>query len=253
MRAGSVDEAIALQNSTQFGSTGGIASLDEREVAGWERHVQVGNAYVNRQITGAIVRRQPFGGWKRSSIGSGAKAGGPIYVASFGWWWREPWNFDLAVELDVACLAAGSFVRGIDDSGMAAERNRLRLRPLGRAVLRLGTVPDTQALELSLRVASQLEVHIELSAPPEVCEQLARPSREESDEELLRRMRVERPDRVRLAGCVPDLRLALLDAGCEVDIEPLVALGPYEMSRWSHEQAISTTQHRHGNVMRSTA
>ena len=40
----------------------------------------MGNAYVNRPITGAIVGRQPFGGWKRSVVGPGAKAGGPNYV-----------------------------------------------------------------------------------------------------------------------------------------------------------------------------
>jgi RHH-type transcriptional regulator, proline utilization regulon repressor / proline dehydrogenase / delta 1-pyrroline-5-carboxylate dehydrogenase len=49
----------------------------------WRDEVEVGNAYINRPITGAIVRRQPFGGWKRSCFGPGAKAGGPNYVAQF--------------------------------------------------------------------------------------------------------------------------------------------------------------------------
>ena len=42
--------------------------------------IEAGNLYVNRPITGAIVGRQPFGGWKASSVGPGAKAGGPNYV-----------------------------------------------------------------------------------------------------------------------------------------------------------------------------
>ncbi len=45
-----------------------------------------GQSYVNRQITGAIVGRQPFGGWKASSMGSAAKAGGPNYVLQLARW-----------------------------------------------------------------------------------------------------------------------------------------------------------------------
>ena len=48
--------------------------------------VEAGNLYVNRGITGAIVQRQPFGGWKRSSVGAGAKAGGPNYLIGLGAW-----------------------------------------------------------------------------------------------------------------------------------------------------------------------
>ena len=69
-----------------FGLTGGIQSLDPAEVDEWIARVEVGNAYVNRSITGAIVQRQPFGGWKRSSVGPGAKAGGPNYVRQLGRW-----------------------------------------------------------------------------------------------------------------------------------------------------------------------
>ena len=69
-----------------FGLTGGIHSLDDAEVERWLDAVQVGNAYVNRHITGAIVQRQSFGGWKQSVVGPGAKAGGPNYVAQLGRW-----------------------------------------------------------------------------------------------------------------------------------------------------------------------
>ncbi len=86
IEAPTLDDAIAIQNSTPFGLTGGIHSLDSDEVDRWTDRVEVGNAYVNRAITGAIVRRQPFGGWKHSSVGPGAKAGGPNYVARLGDW-----------------------------------------------------------------------------------------------------------------------------------------------------------------------
>ncbi len=78
MRARDLDDAIGIQNATPFGLTGGIHSLDPAEVRHWVDRVEVGNAYVNRHITGAVVQRQPFGGWKRSSVGAGQKAGVPM-------------------------------------------------------------------------------------------------------------------------------------------------------------------------------
>jgi RHH-type proline utilization regulon transcriptional repressor/proline dehydrogenase/delta 1-pyrroline-5-carboxylate dehydrogenase len=75
-----LDEALAAQNSVPFGLTGGIWSLDPTDCRRWSDRVEAGNAYVNRQTTGAIVGRQPFGGYKRSVVGPGAKAGGPNYV-----------------------------------------------------------------------------------------------------------------------------------------------------------------------------
>lgn len=84
MRARDLDEALDLQNATPYGLTAGLHSLDVDEVDYWLDSVQAGNLYVNRGTTGAIVRRQPFGGWKRSSVGGSTKAGGPSYVMGFG-------------------------------------------------------------------------------------------------------------------------------------------------------------------------
>ena len=83
MRAASLHEALRLANGTPYGLTSGLHSLDAREHTYWKNHMIAGNLYINRGITGAIVRRQPFGGCKASSFGSGAKAGGPNYVHQF--------------------------------------------------------------------------------------------------------------------------------------------------------------------------
>ncbi|WP_290655170.1 bifunctional proline dehydrogenase/L-glutamate gamma-semialdehyde dehydrogenase, partial [Kocuria sp.] len=88
MAAEDLDHAVELQNATDYGLTAGIHSLDADEILRWVDTVQAGNLYVNRGITGAIVQRQPFGGWKRSSVGLGAKAGGPNYLATLGRWTR---------------------------------------------------------------------------------------------------------------------------------------------------------------------
>ncbi|MET4783005.1 bifunctional proline dehydrogenase/L-glutamate gamma-semialdehyde dehydrogenase [Glaciihabitans sp. UYNi722] len=86
MHADTLEAAIELQNAPAYGLTAGIHSLDADEIATWIATVQAGNLYVNRGITGAIVRRQPFGGWKRSTVGASAKAGGPNYLATLGDW-----------------------------------------------------------------------------------------------------------------------------------------------------------------------
>ena len=89
MRADTLEEAIALQNAPAYGLTAGIHSLDPEEISLWTETVEAGNLYINRGITGAIVRRQPFGGWKRSSVGASAKAGGPNYLLTLGEWQPE--------------------------------------------------------------------------------------------------------------------------------------------------------------------
>ncbi|WP_139199331.1 aldehyde dehydrogenase family protein, partial [Curtobacterium sp. MCBA15_013] len=64
MRADTLDQAIAIQNGTDHGLAAGLHSLDTDEVADWIAGVRAGNLSVNRGTTGAIVHRQPFGGWK---------------------------------------------------------------------------------------------------------------------------------------------------------------------------------------------
>ncbi|WP_344295142.1 bifunctional proline dehydrogenase/L-glutamate gamma-semialdehyde dehydrogenase [Agromyces neolithicus] len=86
MHAKDLDEAIRMQNAVDYGLTAGLHSLDSDELATWLDRVEAGNLYVNRGITGAIVQRQPFGGWKRSAVGAGAKAGGPNYLFGLGDW-----------------------------------------------------------------------------------------------------------------------------------------------------------------------
>src|ERR1700739_2428787 len=127
MRAADLEEAIRWQNQPAYGLTAGLHALDPAEIARWRETVHAGNLYVNRGTTGAIVRRQPFGGWKRSVVGPGAKAGGPNYVASLGSWpaagvahWREA---ELE-EYRSSCREAwSSMAEPVDPSGLAAESN----------------------------------------------------------------------------------------------------------------------------------
>ncbi|HJV77505.1 MAG TPA: bifunctional proline dehydrogenase/L-glutamate gamma-semialdehyde dehydrogenase, partial [Paludibacter sp.] len=78
-----LQHGIDLVNSSEYGLTSGLQSLDEEEQLQWKNSIEAGNLYINRGITGAIVNRQPFGGMKRSAFGGGIKAGGRNYVTSF--------------------------------------------------------------------------------------------------------------------------------------------------------------------------
>jgi RHH-type proline utilization regulon transcriptional repressor/proline dehydrogenase/delta 1-pyrroline-5-carboxylate dehydrogenase len=81
IRARDLDEALTIANSTDYALTGGIFSRSPAHLARARNEFLVGNLYLNRGITGALVHRQPFGGFKMSGIGS--KAGGSDYLLQF--------------------------------------------------------------------------------------------------------------------------------------------------------------------------
>jgi RHH-type proline utilization regulon transcriptional repressor/proline dehydrogenase/delta 1-pyrroline-5-carboxylate dehydrogenase len=76
-----LDEALQVANGTQYALTGGLYSRSPQNIQRVRREFRVGNLYINRKITGALVWRQPFGGFKMSGVGS--KAGGPDYLLQF--------------------------------------------------------------------------------------------------------------------------------------------------------------------------
>jgi 1-pyrroline-5-carboxylate dehydrogenase len=81
IRARDFDHALEIANGTEFGLTGGLYSRDRSRIERARREFHVGNLYINRKITGALVGVQPFGGFNMS--GSNAKAGGPDYLRLF--------------------------------------------------------------------------------------------------------------------------------------------------------------------------
>jgi RHH-type proline utilization regulon transcriptional repressor/proline dehydrogenase/delta 1-pyrroline-5-carboxylate dehydrogenase len=81
IRAANLGEALDIANGTAYALTGGLYSRSPENIGRVKREFRVGNLYINRKITGALVARQPFGGFKLSGIGS--KAGGPDYLLQF--------------------------------------------------------------------------------------------------------------------------------------------------------------------------
>ena len=81
MKVKGFDEAMKLLNNTDYALTGGLYSRTPSNIKRFKREARVGNRYINRGITGALVERQPFGGFKMS--GAGSKAGGTEYLRNF--------------------------------------------------------------------------------------------------------------------------------------------------------------------------
>ncbi|HTH48481.1 MAG TPA: bifunctional proline dehydrogenase/L-glutamate gamma-semialdehyde dehydrogenase [Candidatus Limnocylindria bacterium] len=240
IRAADLDDAIRIQNDSVYGLTGGIHSLDEAEIAHWRERLEVGNAYINRPITGAIVQRQPFGGWKRSAIGPGAKAGGPNYVALF----LRLEDQSSATAATAAASYAESwrthFSRAHNPAALRCEANLFRYRPCRGVILRLEKNDET-TIRLARLAAETCGVRLHLSL-----------ATEETDAQLAARL----PALAREAEFLRTLHppsAALLTAAYEAGLNwidaPLVAHGRTELTRWLREQSISETRHRYGQLL----
>lgn len=86
LTARTLDDAIRIQNRLEYGLGAGLFSLDRAEIAQWVQGVEAGNLYVNRDVLGNLVQRQPSGGWKASMIGTKLKSGGPNTLIHLGRW-----------------------------------------------------------------------------------------------------------------------------------------------------------------------
>lgn len=281
IRAENLEEAIDIQNDSEFGLTGGLQSLDEREIALWKTKVQVGNAYINRVITGAIVRRQPFGGWNHSSMGPGAKAGGPNYLTMLGSWEEKALPQKLRTPgerisglVEKLCSelpdcakrirsAAGSQAKwwmeefGVehDPSHIYGENNTFRYIPVKGILARVENMSDDDVAILLLG-AKLCGVLLHLSVGEE------RPwirkmngyyasLTVETETELIGRM----PEAIQgvrfLRGTDVSEALANAARACDAEVldRPVFSNGRLELLGYFREQSVSETVHRYGNLI----
>jgi RHH-type proline utilization regulon transcriptional repressor/proline dehydrogenase/delta 1-pyrroline-5-carboxylate dehydrogenase len=243
MVASNLDEAIRWQNQTPYALTAGLHSLNATECERWIESVEGGNLYVNRGTTGAVVRRQPFGGWKRSSVGPTAKAGGANYVNCLRNWPRLR-------DVDEALAAAASWWHDVasksrDESGLEAERNYVRYRHyLAPIVVRIDDsfTPDALAYLRGLKELAGLTLDISADVIVRGVVDVTL----ESANELV--ARVPSATKVRWLAHEAAPTLALLERGVSVDPRELTQAGAVELSRWLHEQSVAVTNHRYGNL-----
>ena len=243
VRANDLAHALEVQNQTPYGLTAGIHTLDRHEVTEWVSRVEAGNIYVNRTITGAIVCRQPFGGWKQSSIGPTAKAGGPSYVNILRRWPLAPERTTTTTWFDLLGALA---VSEVDPSALQSETNVLRHRPLPNGVaVYLGR--GSAAVDRDRAVAAGRACGVEVSIFGESSDG----SSARSYVDLLNHLRSARPDRLRIIGESPDeLWTVAHELGIRVDNDGISDEPHVEVVRWMREQSVSVTQHRHGRPHR---
>jgi len=240
MVAPDLETAFAWQNDTAYGLTAGFQSLDQAECERWLEMCEAGNLYLNRGTTGAVVNRQPFGGWKRSRVGNGAKAGGNLYVAALRSW-HTMVNHQEALEgVNEWWRHTGS--QAVDRAGLTVERNYQRYRrPLATMTVR---VTDEETAVIVAEIAKTVTIPVTFSAPtpltgvPGVIV--------ETTIELLTRLPAASAVRWLSNETAPYAEALAHEVS--LDCRPLAQRGDVEAPRWLLEQSVAVTAHRYGNV-----
>lgn len=285
MRANNLRHAIELANGTPYGLTSGLHSLDDREQAYWIEHIEAGNCYINRGTTGAIVRRQPFGGTKASCFGNGSKAGGPNYLREFmrptqvgipqekhpvNEWVNSLTAFLEKIELTAEQLgiwyaSSANYAywwkrmrQDRDPTKIVGQDNFFRYVPRKNIVLRL----DAHSKPLdALRVcAAALTVNagLEISWSPKADKHIRLDwlelvpilrVAEEDEATFLNRVRSGKIQRIRLIEPASQaLKEAAADSGTHFIDAPVLANGRLELLHYLREVSISIDYHRYGNL-----
>ncbi len=281
----SFEEGLKLQNDSEFGLTGGLQSLDPNEIKVWRDKIEVGNAYINRTTTGAIVQRQPFGGWKNSVTGPGSKAGGPNYVASLCDWQADGLPSEAgkihssisdAVDLISGLLndsqavehlkaAGGSyskwwteyFSHEHDPSNLHGENNHFRYRPRDWHLLR---VNDSQgalleagkallaARLLGLKMMISLGCQVEWANSPGSLSGVEVVS--ETEDALAKRLAGMTGGSIRFIGDYDVQTMSPANIGnTPIVRSDVLANGRIELLNYLREQSMTEIVHRYGNIV----
>jgi RHH-type transcriptional regulator, proline utilization regulon repressor / proline dehydrogenase / delta 1-pyrroline-5-carboxylate dehydrogenase len=286
MRADNLDHAIDIANGTPYGLTAGLHSLDEREQQKWIEHIEAGNRYINRGITGAIVQRQPFGGWKQSSFGRGYKAGGPNYVMQL----MQAKQISLPAEQDnvnalvheltillkkekltdrivdwnasvesYAFFWNRYFSKQHDPSKVLGQDNILFYVPVEQQTLRVQAAEEVFDVLRVIAAALTCGAPLEISCSPNQISGLINSEwskqssqvilTEETEEQLIERIHKGFINRLRVLHKSSDeLALAMSQAGKNLIHAPVLANGRVELLLHLREASLSVDTHRYGNL-----
>ncbi|WP_066907590.1 bifunctional proline dehydrogenase/L-glutamate gamma-semialdehyde dehydrogenase [Millisia brevis] len=281
IEAADLDEALAIQNQVDYGLTAGLHSLDRHELEHWLERVEAGNLYVNRGITGAIVRRQPFGGWKKSAVGAGTKAGGPNYLVGLSDWVTVPATRGADPVEAIAVALTGTAASELTDaqrafllrsarsdaaawneefgvardvSDLRVELNYLRYAPIG-VTIRYEDNDVAQLIRVlvaGIRSGAPSRVSAAEELPDSVAELVRRHADYLVEDDAAWGARLtgaDAPARVRLLG--GDRQRFAEHSKGRADIalyaQPVTEAGRIEMLPFLREQAVSVTAHRFGS------
>jgi RHH-type proline utilization regulon transcriptional repressor/proline dehydrogenase/delta 1-pyrroline-5-carboxylate dehydrogenase len=286
MTARSLAEAIDIVNDIDYGLTSGLHSLDEDEIQQWLASIQAGNVYVNRGTTGAIVQRQPFGGWKKAAVGAGSKAGGPNYLVGLSEWVDAPVSttreLDALATSAVGALAASgtadddiAWLRGAlatdidawadefgvvrDATGLVTEQNALRYQAVPVTVRFEGAriAELVRVVAAGRRARARVTVSTLAPLPGAVATWLGTQDVAVATEDAAAwaahaQRLAARGGRVRLIGAGPASTAEAVDGSPSLALyaNPVVAAGRVEFLPFLREQAVSVTAHRFGTPHR---
>lgn len=286
MRAKNLEHAIQIVNGTPYGLTSGLHSLDERQHRIWKSQIEAGNLYINRTTTGAIVRRQPFGGCKSSSYGHGAKAGGPNYIAQFarpitkalpkekaplpvslanlsklieklpltteqlGVWFASTTNY---------AFWAHRFQQDHDPARLIGQDNLFLFRPYHGICFRIQ--PQDHPLDILRVCAAALvcETPMQISwtrgeTPAQITPEWRKLMSifrfvEEKESRFLERVKMGAFHRVRLLSS-PNAtwQYTAAESACYLDAAPVLASGRFELLHYLREVSVSYDYHRYGSL-----
>ncbi|MDQ0615205.1 RHH-type proline utilization regulon transcriptional repressor/proline dehydrogenase/delta 1-pyrroline-5-carboxylate dehydrogenase [Microbacterium sp. W4I4] len=282
MTAETLTEAIDIVNDIDYGLTSGIHSLDEDEVQQWLANVQAGNVYVNRGTTGAIVQRQPFGGWKKAAVGAGSKAGGPNYLVGLSDWTDAATTTTRPLDelgLSAAAMVTegedAAWLRGAlatdidawgsefgvvrDATGLVTEQNALRYQALP-VTLRYEGARVAELIRVAaagVRARSRVTVSAASALPAAIVTWLGAHDVTVVTEDATAwavhaRRLAAAGSRVRLIGTDAAATASAVDGSPSLAIyaNPVVSAGRVELLTFLREQAVSITAHRFGTPHR---
>ncbi|MFR9166433.1 MAG: bifunctional proline dehydrogenase/L-glutamate gamma-semialdehyde dehydrogenase [Dysgonomonas sp.] len=273
-----LQQGIEYVNSLDYGLTSGLQTLDEEELSLWKNSIEAGNLYINRGITGAIVRRQPFGGMKLSAFGGGIKAGGPNYVSCFLEFEEKtikPAANGKLPECDIPIddlqrerigFAIASyqsawndiFSKETDVSHIVGESNTFRYLPLKNCALRVQKEDDLNDILLTLFAANSTPTPVIVSI-----------DNENDKVDILERVTVDMPlinlliqdeeqfvdnmhkyERIRTcSGNIADVIYAkAAKLGKHIANEKPTVEGRLELLHYLKEQSIAYEYHRYGSI-----
>lgn len=255
-----LEDAIQIANSSEYGLTSGLQSLDENEQALWKNRIEAGNLYVNRGITGAIVSRQPFGGMKRSAFGAGIKAGGPNYAVSF-MDVQETVQMDGEERLEYAVKSyeeawKNEFSVERDIHQIHGESNIFRYLPVKKMVLRVLEQDNLIDLMMVLSAAEIAGVSIDVSCLPKSPFLTALKDKAGKKKVIAEDIpafvaRMDQYERVRVTDdSIPEeMSKRAAETGVYIAHRRPLTEGLLELIHYVREQSVSYEYHRYGNIV----
>ncbi len=272
-----LEQGIEYANSSEYGLTSGLQSLNEEEHKIWRDRIEAGNLYINRGVTGAIVRRQPFGGMKRSAFGGGTKAGGVNYVSCFVKFTenalpeisgkaalseyvtdeKEKHRLNFASESYKKAMQE-EFLQERDVSHICGEENVFRYLPLKKMGLRVEETDSLTDVLLVMYAADTAKTPLVVSVSPDDAKEKTIQSaaeklsvvqfKKQTTDDFIKEMDVY--ERVRI--CTDNLSDAFYERAAELgkhiaNNKPL-AEGRLELLHYLKEQSITYEYHRYGSI-----